>query len=96
MQRTHRILDADSIRTLPQKVRRNGLQLDCAETLAITAGGLGQLVRWHLHLRTQGRRLVLVHVGEEMCEILEVTQLTLVLDVHPASPCRQDEVALLS
>ncbi len=80
---TDQILDADAVQALPQEFRGCVLQVDCSDASVITAGGLGQLVTWHLHLQAQGGQLILLHVGEQLYEVFEVTRLTQVLDIRP-------------
>jgi anti-anti-sigma regulatory factor len=81
---TDQIVDAETVHTLPTGFCEQGLYVDFRDALVITAGGLGQLVTWHLHLQAQGEQLILMHVAEQVYEIIEVTQLTRILDVRPA------------
>ncbi len=76
------ILDADTLFALPQEFRGYCLHLDFREARFITASGLGRLVNWHLRLQAQGGQLILMHVGEQVYEILEVTQLTRILEIR--------------
>ncbi len=77
--------DADTLPALPQEFRGYCLHLDFREAQFITASGLGRLVSWHLRLQAQGGQLILMHVGEQVYEIFEVSQLTRILDVRPAA-----------
>jgi CheY-like chemotaxis protein/anti-anti-sigma regulatory factor len=94
MLRTDLILDADTIHTLPQEFREQTLYLDFSDASVITAGGLGQLVAWHVDLRAQGEQLILMHVGEQVCEVFEVTQLTQILDIRPIGRAPMERPAL--
>jgi CheY-like chemotaxis protein len=70
--------------------------VDFSDASLITAGGLGQMVTWHVQLRAQGEQLILMHVGEQVYEVFEVTQLTRILDIRPVGPTPIEPPALSS
>ena len=56
--------------------------LNLADVTYIDSAGLGALVAAHHSARTQGASLKLAHLGQKFQEILQVTKLLTVFEVH--------------
>lgn len=56
--------------------------LNLADVSYIDSAGLGALVAAHHSARTQGASLKLAHLGQKFQEILQVTKLLTVFEVH--------------
>ena len=58
------------------------LVVDLSDVTYIDSAGLGALVAAHHSARTQGASLKLAHLGSKFQEILQVTKLLTVFEVH--------------
>ena len=60
--------------------------LDLAWVKHIDAGGLGELVASHVTLDEKGGALKLMHMTENVCELMTLTKLLTVFDVYDDEP----------
>jgi len=60
--------------------------LDLARVKHIDAGGLGELVASHVTLDEKGGALKLMHMTENVCELMTLTKLLTVFDVYDDEP----------
>ena len=60
--------------------------LDLAWVKHIDAGGLGELVASHVTLDEKGGALKLMHITESVHELMTITKLILVFDIHDDEP----------
>jgi len=60
--------------------------LDLAWVKHIDAGGLGELVASHVTLDEKGGALKLMHITESVHELMTITKLIAVFDIHDDEP----------
>ena len=75
----------ESIRCLAREGKIQVL-LDLAWVKQIDAGGLGELVASHVTLDEKGGALKLMHMTESVHELMTITKLLKVFDVHDDEP----------
>lgn len=69
-----------------QRQRTGTVFLDFSTVESLSAGALGRLVSLHTKLRDQGRRLVLLNLTAQLVEILEITRLHKLFNIHWPEP----------
>jgi anti-anti-sigma factor len=82
-----RIVAGNSLRALQRAATSqpaSGLVIDLAEVEILDAAGLGALVRLRQHCESQGTSLKLINPNKHVREVLTLTALDSVLEVHPA------------
>ncbi len=67
---------------LAEEVGSAELLLDLADVRFLTSTGMGMLVALHNRLQTLKGKLALCGINDEIFEVLEITQLTRVLDIR--------------
>ena len=67
---------------LAERLSRTRLVLDLTSIRFMTSSGLGKLVALNRKMRAAGGRLVLVNPGPAVAEVLAVTHLDKLLEVH--------------
>ncbi len=61
---------------------RKKFALNLAEVTLIDSFGIGELVRSHAIVRTQGGELILFRVNKKVHDLLEITRLHMLFEIH--------------
>ena len=75
----------ESIRCLARE-GKNQVLLDLAWVKHIDSAGLGELIASHVTLDKQGGALKLMHMTESVHELMTITRLLAIFDVHDDEP----------
>lgn len=73
--------------------RRAEVVLDMAETQGISSHFVNEMIRINLRLRMSERRLRLINVPPNICEVLKLLRLDRSFDCEPAPCCVENEQA---
>jgi anti-anti-sigma factor len=83
-----RMVAGDGLKALQRTAtakRASGLVIDLGEVESLDAAGLGTLLRVRQWCNTQGMSLQLINPNKQAREVLAMTALDSVLEVHPKS-----------
>jgi anti-sigma B factor antagonist len=69
------------VRDLSEKGRK-AVVLNLGEVLYVDSSGVGELVKAHTTIRNQGGRLKLINLNKRVHDLLEMTHLSTVFDIH--------------